>query len=162
MKKILTLPTVIVFLLTILFAGGCQNDTEQSALPAVENGSITVTIYMKAKKIDGEKHLRMYNSYDRDKKVDDKLVTEVPPGATVIWKRTWFSGIKKIEKIGSKSGEGNIFKEDAKQIPNSKTFKIEIPADASPGEEEEYDIDFLDRGDNPHSIDPYIRIRPAS
>jgi len=160
MKKNLLLLTGIVFLITVLAAGGCNKGKMPIGSTPKDfiKDSTKVKIYLKAIKIEGEIHLKMYDSNKRRHKVVDTLETFVPPGSTVIWKRTWFSGIKKIEKIGSTSGDGNIFKEDAQPIPNSKRFKLEIPKNVSPGEVEEYDIEFLDKDSNPQSIDPYLRI----
>ena len=155
MKKNLTHLTGIVFLITILIAGACISACNSKEPEAPE----IVTIYLKAKKIDGKIHLKMYDSNKPKERVVDKLETLVPPGSTVIWKRSWFSGIKKIEKISSTSGNGNIFKEEAQPIPKSKRFKLEIPKDVSAGEKEKYDIVFVDK-DNITSppIDPYLRI----
>jgi len=154
MKKILSLLTGIVALITILLAAGCSK-TGDSEGP---EDSPKVKIYLKAIEEDGEMHLKMYDSNKPEDKVIDELETLVPPGSTVIWKRTLSSGIKRIDKIGSKSGDGNIFKGDAQPIPNTKRFKLEIPEDVSSGEEEAYYIKFEDKDGKLHEIDPYLRI----
>ena len=149
MKKILTLLTGIVFLITILVAGGCN--------PAKENDFKRVIIYLQAHETNVEKHLKMYDSNDKTIVVVDTLHTEVRPGTKVIWKLVKDSGIEKAEKIGPKI-PGKIIDRDATRILFTKKFKLKIPKNAEPGEEK-YDIDFLDMESKPHSIDPYLRIR---
>ncbi len=149
-KKSLFL-TGIVFLIPMLMAGGCNR-------PQDPEDSTKVKIYLKAVEIDDVIHLEMHDSNKPANKVIDDLGTLVPAGSTVIWKRTVFSGIKKIERIASKSGAGTIFRGDAQQIGKTKRFKLEIPTDASPGDQEYYLIEFRDRDNNPQSIDPYLRI----
>ena len=159
MKKILTHLTGIVFVITILAAGSCNQTSEQNGPQALAAESETVKIYLKAVKKNGEMHLKMYNSYNRGNKVIDKLESVVPAGSKVIWERTWFNGIKEIKEISSTGGEGNIFINGAKPIPGTKRFMLEIPEDVSPGEEEEYDITFVAKRDNKEwKIDPYLRI----
>ena len=150
MKKILTLPTVIVFLITILAAGACS--------PVPPKGPKKVTIYLKAKKINGEKHLRMYDSNNPGNKVIDTLETLVNPGDTVVWKLKFLSRIKEIDKIGPKA-TGKIINKDAEKIPHTKEFKLIIPVDAPiPSEREKYDIKFKYKDGRIWTIDPYLRI----
>ena len=156
MKKILAHLTGIVCVIAILIAGGCSSVSTSKKLEDPE----TVKIYLKAKEIDGKMHLKMYDSNNRGNKVIDKLETEVSPGSTVIWKRTWFSGIKELKKISSKSDDGKLFRGDAQPIPNTKRFKLEIPTSASSGDKEAYDIVFVDKKNNEETpIDPYLKIR---
>lgn len=151
MKKILTLPTVLVFLITILFAGGCSSDEPKN--------SKEVYIYlMKAFEQNGKMHLKLYDSNDPDSVVVDTLVTDVQPGTKVIWMLVEDSGIKKLKKIGPKKA-GIILDNDAKRILFTKKLKLKIPDDAPiPGEREKYDIVFVDKDGNTWPIDPYLRI----
>ena len=160
MKKILTHLTGIVFLITILVAGGCSPEGNNGALT---KGPKKVTIKLKVKKRNGKKHLKMYDSNKPDNKVVDSLETLVMPGDTVVWEPRRFLGrIKKIEKIGPES-EGDIINIDAEQIPGTNNFRLIIPNDAPiPSEREKYDIIFKDRHDSTHTIDPYLRIPPPT
>ena len=155
MKKILSLPTVIVFLITFLVAGGCGSPLERDN--CVIKNTKRVKIYLKAIVQNGEKHLQMYDSNDTTKLVVDDLETCVMPGMKVIWKRAKNSGIKKITKIGPKNA-GKIIIKDATRVLFTKKFKLKIPKKAPYNTEEKYDIDFLDKDSKPHSIDPYLKI----
>jgi len=155
MKKNLTFLTGIVFLITILVAGGCESATTNDD----SNGSKDlkrVTIYLQAHEIDEEMHLKMYDSNDLDKVVVDTLHTVVQPGTKVIWKLVKDSGIEKVEKIGP-TNEGEIIIEDATKIIFTKRFKLKIPKNATPGEDE-YDIDFKAEDGKTWKIDPYLKI----
>ena len=92
MKKYLVLLTGIVFLFTILIAGGCKQ-----AVPHPVKGPKTVTITLKAVKIDGKKHLEMYDSNNPDLIVVDGLETTVNPGDTVVWEIISGWKLKKLE-----------------------------------------------------------------
>ena len=157
MKKNLTFLTGIVFLITILVAGACK-----PAVPPPAKGPKEVKIKLKVKKIDGEKHLKMYDSNKRSIKVVDTLETLVMPGDTVVWEPRRFLGrIKKIEKISPET-EGDIINKDAELIPGTKNFRLIIPVDAPiPSEREKYDIEFEDKSGETWTIDPYLRIRPT-
>jgi len=151
MKKILT-PTVIVFLITLLFAGGCSSP--QPLTPA------KITIYLKVIEINGEKHLEMYDSYDITNAVVDTLTTDVWPKDKVIWVPLDGGGIKKIKKIGPEK-KGKIIDKDARKMLFSKKFKLKIPKDAPiPSAKEKYDIVFEDKDGTTWPIDPYLRIPP--
>ena len=148
MKKILTLQTGIVFLITILIAGGCSNGNKLDNTTKVE-------IYVKAKEQDGRMHLEMYNAKHPDKKVVDSLYTDVLPGYTVIWKKVDQSGIKKVNHIRPIKENGKIFSEDAREVKD--LYQLIIPPDATPGIEK-YEIVFTDKDGITWCIDPYLRI----
>jgi len=152
MKKILTLPTVIVFLITILFAGGCS-----SPVPLEYK---EVTIYLKAIKENGENHLEMYDSNDPTIVVVDTLVTDVMPGTKVIWTPVDDdSGIEILKKIGPEKPD-KIITKDAEKISGTKKLKLKIPKKAPiPSKKEKYDIVIVDEDGNTWPpIDPYLEI----
>ncbi len=159
MKKILTLLTGIVFLITILAAGGCRNGNKQNEAILVENDSTRV-VYLKDTLIDGRMHLEMYNEKHPDKKEIDTLTTDVRPGYTVIWKHAHKSKIKKVNHIRPLNlikENGKIFSKEAEEVESKSLYTYEIPSTAKPGKEK-YEIIFKDKNDDFWCIDPYLRI----
>jgi len=153
MKKNLTILTGIALLITILIAGGCKSADEDDNT----NDSRKVTIYLKkVVKIDGKTHLEMYNSYATEQVVVDSLRTFVQPGMKIIWAPETDSGIKIVNKIGSSTGNGNIFDRDASRVFLSKKFKFKVP-DGAFGEEK-YDIQIEDMEGQSWNIDPHLII----
>jgi len=151
MKKILTLPTVTLFLVAILFAGGCKPESPST------RGPKKITIKLKAVEINGEMHLKMSDSNGK-KGVIDTLETLVIPGDSVIWKLKLFSGIEKIDTISPKTA-GKIMNKKAENIPGTKRFGLKIPDNAPmPSQREKYNIVFKDRDGHQWPIDPYLRI----
>jgi hypothetical protein len=168
MKNILTLPTGIVILITVLAAGGCRNSNKKNDSPKEEilndspkqgilNDS-TVVVYLKAIDQGGRKHLKMYNGKDSLNAVVDSLYTVVYPGYTVIWKKAHKSDIKKINQIRPIKKNGKIFSEGAREVKD--LIQITIPSDAEP-DTIKYDIVFTDKDDIIWCIDPYLRIPPG-
>ena len=154
MKKILTVPIVIVFLITILVTGGCKSagDTDQP------KGLEEVTIYLQAHEIDEEMHLKMYDSNDTTIVVVDTLHTYVQDSTLVIWTLADDSGIRKIKKISPKEGKGKIIPGDATGFLSPKKKKLKIPDNQKPDTEEGYYIIFRDTNGKKHKIDPYLKI----
>jgi len=151
MKKNLTLPTVTLFLVAILFAGGCN-----SAQP-VHRGPKVIRIKLKAVEINGEMHLKMSDSNGK-KGVIDTLETIVIPGDSVIWQLKFLSGIEKIDTISPKTA-GKIMNKKAGNIPGTKKFGLKIPDNAPvPSPREKYNIVFEDKDGHQWPIDPYLRI----
>ena len=159
MKKILTLLTGIVFLITILIAGGCKSagDNDQ---PILLRGEVTIYL-MEAFEKNGKKHLRMYDSNNPDIIVVDTLETLVKPGTKVIWVALDESGIEKLKKIGPKQ-RGDIIRKDAAGFLYTlftKKKKLKIPDNAPiPSEREKYDIKFKYKDGKTWTIDPYLKI----
>ena len=158
MKKNLTLLTGIVFLITILAAGGCGSGDKQSAPANLENDSTRV-VYLKDTLIDGRMHLEMYNEKKPDKKVIDHLVTVVNPGYTVIFKKAHKSNIKKVHNMRPVEGYANIFME----VDSLKRglFELEIYPDAPYDIIVKYEIMFTVKGTTKETtwlIDPFLRI----
>ena len=165
MKKILTHLTLIVFVITILISVGCSTKTESDTnLKADSKDMIRdtteVSIYLNAINQNKGKNLKMHDSNKPTEKVVDDLRTLVWPGMKVTWRRTWFSGIKEIEIIKSKNGDGNIFRNGVQQVGNSKRWMLEIPLDAGYEVQEEYYIIFKDKDGNSIKIDPHLKIPP--
>jgi hypothetical protein len=165
MKKIFTLSTGIVFLITILIAGGCDpskghkaTNTQENNKNVANDGTKRVIIYIRSIRQDGVIHLTMFDS--NGKIAIDSLITDVQPGGTVIWKLERASGIKNIDKIYATTGEHNIFKKDPAKRFLSKGYKLKVPDDAKEGEEE-YAIDYILENNTKVTIDPYLRIPPV-
>lgn len=155
MKKILPLLTGIVFLFTILFAGGCS---PSEVPPATEDLSV-VRIYVKAVKINGENHLEMYDS-NNTKRIIDDLYTDVTDGTEVYWVLTDDSGLKKIKRIRPKESNDHIMTKKAKGIFIFTGYKKHVvPVNQTPGDEEGYYIKVKDEDGKKWEIDPYLRIR---
>ena len=154
MKKILILLTGIVFVITILAAGGCSPASNHDPSKGLEE----VTIYLKVDEKDGEMRLKMYDSNKPDSIVVDDLYTDVKDSTKVIWALADQSGIRRIKKIGPKKPGGQIIIEDASGIFLTKKKKLKIPDNQTPGNEEAYYIKFKDTDGNTWTIDPYLRI----
>jgi len=162
MKKNLTFLTGIVFLITILVAGGCESETEDD--PKVPlRGEVTIYL-MKAFEDDSGKHLKMYDSNYPDSIVVDTLETLVEPGTKVFWVVLNDSGIKKLKKISPKDGNGNIMHRDASgffyTLFTGKKKHI-VPNNApKPSDKEEYLIKFKYKDNKTKTVDPYLKIPP--
>ena len=155
MKKILTPLTGIVFLIAILFAGGC---TPAEIPPAAEDLSVVI-IYVKAVKTNGQNHLELYDSNSSTIVVDD-LYTDVTDGTEVYWVLADDSGIKKIKRIRPKDTNDKIMTKKAKGIFIFTGYKKHVvPEKQTPGDEEGYYIKVKDEEGKKWEIDPYLRIR---
>ncbi|MCK5101538.1 MAG: hypothetical protein KAR17_01945 [Cyclobacteriaceae bacterium] len=174
MKKNLVLLTGIVFVITILLAGGCGSGNKQELVADVENESTTeeskediltdstkVKIYLKDSLIDGRMHLEMYEERDSCRRVINDLVTYVYPGYTVKWRKASKSNINKVEFINIKEVYGTEFSDSVRLVGDS--HQLEIPCDAKTGIII-YEIHFTvkDHKDTIYIIDPYLRIPPGS
>jgi hypothetical protein len=167
MKKNLILLTGIVFLITILAAGGCgnnkKNDSPKEEIPnnspKVKDDSTKVDIYLKAVLIDGSMHLEMYDSRKHPCPAIDGLITVVYPGYTVTWKKAAESNINQVEDIRLKTDDGKLFGNEVQEIKAKSLWTLEIPATAKP-DTIKYEIDFNVTGDKDttYTIDPYIKI----
>jgi hypothetical protein len=115
-----------------------------------------VTIYLRSVEQKERKRLAMFDS-NRNGDIDN-LITVVEAGATIIWKLDCLSGIKSITKIYSKTGKGNVFKNDPRKLPFSKGFRLQLTKDAEG--EEAYAIEYILCDETKVTIDPVIRIPP--
>jgi len=154
MKKSLLLSAGIAYLTVILVSGGCTGYNGQESTEVQEK----VTIYLRSIEINKKKHLSMFDT-NGNIDINDSLVTYVKAGGTVIWDLEKASGIKRIERIYSKS-DGPIFRKDAQEVPLSKKFKLEVPDGLIGGTQEEYFIDYYDQNGSKITRDPYLRIVP--
>lgn len=156
MKKILAFLTGAVLLITILAAGACG----RTELPKATKNMSVVIIYVKAVSINGENHLKMYDSNEPDSIKIDSLITEVEAGTDVYWVLAEQSGLEKIRKIKPKSPGGQIFHKNATGYWSQTRYKKhKVPDNAQEGEEA-YLIRVKDLEGNKWEIDPYLRIRP--
>ncbi len=115
-----------------------------------------VRIYLRSIRDDEKNRLMLFDS-NRNGAVDD-LVTIVPAGSTITWKRDICSGVKKIIRIYSKTGKGNIFRTEPRRFLCFNIFYLRVPKDAEG--EETYSIDYLLRNKTQVTIDPTIKIPP--
>ena len=160
MKKILTFLAGIVFIITILVAGGCKSASNNNDPEDKKN----VKIYCKAFKENGVLHFEMYDSTDTKRVVanltKDKLVAnhtaDVKPGTKVTWSWTNDSEIMEFVRIGP-TRKGDIIDKDAEKISGTKKLRLEIPKDATEGKEK-YDIVFVGWDGDTVTIDPYLKI----
>ncbi len=156
MKKILTFLAGIVFIITILVAGGCSQATADIGAVQVKGDSTKVDIYLREIKIDGIMHLEMYDSKKPDCEVIDNLVTVVYPGYTGTWRKTLKSEIDKILLIRFVEERGTLFSDGLRVVKG--LYELEISPKAKPGIVK-YDIVFTVKGDTTtYTIDPYLKI----
>jgi len=156
MKKIFTLSTGIVFLISILIAGGCN----LTKYPRPKR----VIIYLKAIGGKGKKQLDMRDS--NGQQAIDSLTTDVQPGTIVIWKREWAGKIKKIDSIypdipPSGIRKGIIFTSNPGKRSIGQGYIFIVPGDAETGRlPEKYKIEFTHKDNTKTLIDPFLRIPP--
>jgi hypothetical protein len=156
MKKIFTLSTGIVFLISILIAGGCN--------PTKYPRPKRVIIYLKAIGEKGKKQLDMSDSNGQH--AIDSLTTDVQPGTIVIWKREWAGKITKIDSIyptipPSGLSQGVIFTSNPRKRSIGQGYKYIVPDDAKAGRApEKYKIEFTHKDSTKTLIDPFLRIPP--
>ena len=156
MKKILTFFAGIVFIITILVAGGCSQATADNGAVLAKDDSTKVDIYLKEILIDGIIHLEMYDSKKPDCEVIDNLVTVVYPGYTVTWKKASKSEIDEIKLIRIVEEKGTLFSDGLRV--DKGLYVLEISPNAKP-DTVKYDIVFTVKGDTTNwTIDPYLRI----
>lgn len=115
-----------------------------------------VHIYLRSVKINEKDQLMLFDS-NRNGAVND-LVTVVPAGSTITWKRDRCSGIKKILRIYSKTGTRNVFRTDPKKFWCFNIFCLKLTHDAKG--KEAYSIEYLLFDKTRVTIDPIILIPP--
>jgi hypothetical protein len=118
-----------------------------------------VKIYLRSIVKDGENHLAMFDS-NRNGAIDD-LTTDVPAGATIIWKLDCCSGIKSITRIYSKEEKHTVFISEPRKRLLCKGFKLrlEIPEEKEE-RKEKYSIECILCDNTKLIIDPVIRVPP--
>jgi hypothetical protein len=165
MKKNLTLLTGIVMLITIMLAGGCNNESTKEALDELkEDPDVIVVLKAAVEREHKRKHLQMYNSYDSLNVQVDTLVTGVKSGETIIWDRKPGNGIKRVIHVRPVLENGILMPEAAKEVSydKKKVFMIKIPIVPNDTIIEKYEIVFEDDDNNTWCIDPYLRIPPPT
>ena len=115
-----------------------------------------VRIYLRSIKANERDQLMLFDS-NRNAAIND-LVTVAPAGSIVIWKHDRCSGIKKILKIYSKTGKGNVFRTEPKKHWLFNVFCLKLSKEAEG--EEAYSIDYLLKSKKRITIDPIILIPP--
>lgn len=91
----------------------------------------------------------------------NNLVTVVPSGALIIWKRDRCSGIRKITKIEAKGGKEEKFWKKLRRRFICEGFTIRAPY-VEERTRFPYNIEYLPSGEKtkPVLIDPYIDVDP--
>ncbi len=120
------------------------------------NAMKKVKIYLRSILVDKKSQLMLFDS-NRNGAVND-LVTIAPAGSTIVWKRDRCSGIKKILRIYSKTGKGNVFRTEPRKCRFFNRYYLKLSQNAEG--EEAYNIDFLLYGKTRITIDPIIKIPP--
>jgi hypothetical protein len=115
-----------------------------------------VRIYLRSLSSNEKGRLMLFDS-NRNGAIND-LVTIAPAGSTVIWKRDRCSGIKRILRIYSKTGKGNLFRAEPRKFWFFNIFSLRLPRNAEG--EEAYSIDYLLCNNTKVTIDPTIKIPP--
>lgn len=115
-----------------------------------------VKIYLRSLLANEKSQLMLFDS-NRNGAIND-LVTVVPAGSTIVWKRDRCSGIKKILRIYSKTGKGNVFRSEPRKYWFFNIFYLKLSRSAEG--EEAYSIDYLLYSKTRITIDPIIRIPP--
>jgi hypothetical protein len=97
---------------------------------------------------------------NRNGAVND-LITVVPSGALIIWKRDRCSGIRKIIRIESKTDEGKKYWEKLRRLFLCEGFIMRAPI-VKETLELPYSIEYLPygKGKEPIKIDPLIKVPP--
>lgn len=113
----------------------------------------------KQSKPDVTEKLMLYDS-NRNGAIND-LVTIVPSGALIVWKRDRCSGIRKITRIEAKEGKGAEFWVKLRRRFFCEGFIMRAPI-VKETLELPYNIEYLPYGTekNPVNIDPFIRVSP--
>ena len=83
-----------------------------------------VKIYLRSIVKDKTNYLGLFDS-NGNVSIND-LITDVLPGATIIWQLDCCSGIKSITRIYSKEKEHPIFKSNPKKRLLCKGFKLQL------------------------------------
>lgn len=170
MKNFLAHLTGIVFVITILIAGGCNQGIKDNAEGTTEAKEAVLTptskdvdIYLKDTLIEGRFHLEMYDTRDTTKKKVDSLYTVVYPGSTVTWRKAKNSNVKKVHDIHSPDVDGEFFSFGDTISLMRSLYTLDIPGDAE-FDTIKYEIvfsvknDTVDEKETSWCIDPYLRI----
>ncbi len=113
-------------------------------------------IYLRSISSNEKNRLMLFDS-NRNGAIND-LVTVAPAGSTICWILDRCSGIKRILRIYSKTGKGNLFRAEPKRFWFFNIFTLRLPRDAKG--EEAYSIDYLQYDNTKVTIDPTIVILP--
>jgi hypothetical protein len=114
-----------------------------------------VKIYLRSIVADEQNQLMMFDS-NRNGAINN-LATTVLAGSTIVWKLDRKNGIKRIERIYSKTGKGPVFMTEPHRTWICKSFVLKTSRDAEG--EEAYSIDLILCNNSRLTIDPIIIIK---
>jgi hypothetical protein len=88
------------------------------------------------------------------------IIFEVKAGKTINWLVNT-PDVKNIDSIYKKPTTTSdfIFKTGPSRIGNSKNWTATVDSTATPGQFEDYNIDWTDKDDNKHTFDPRIQVK---
>jgi hypothetical protein len=163
MKKVLTLPTVIVLLFAILFAWSCAAPIAPPSGPPIkitceaveaEDGSLLFSMW------DENDHVFATHSPTPKEslKFEADLLTDVEASKVVQWKWSRTSEVKKFVEIGPSDSKPKIFPGKADpQTPARRVLTIVTLNSAKVADEDRYYIKFIWKGETV-TIDPHLRV----
>lgn len=177
MKKNLVLLTGIVFVLTILLAGGCNPGTSKKGSEEAGGSTLleekdpkNVDIFLKESLDSGTMHLFMSSDKKSECGVIDDYLVVVKPGYTIRWKNADDSEIFRIVKIlpvGDSTFFGAVPVVETTDVDPTEVFgfsrglhKLVIPDTAALDTLLKYEIHFevRDHEDTTYIIDPYLKL----
>lgn len=156
MKKIHTKLAGLMLLSVALLTSACSS-ADDTGKPFQE--LTNVVIHCKAIEMNGDLNFEIYDAKQKGIPPED-FVTIVAPGTRVTWKWDKDSDIRKFEKIWPEK-PGKIMPGDAKRVPFTRHLRIEVPGDATEGEQK-YLIKFPGLDGNPKTVDPYLKLPRTS
>ena len=123
---------------------------------------MTVKIFLRSILHGETKSLALFDS-NRKGAIDD-LTTEVPAGATIIWKLDCCSGIRSITSVHYSSETGHtVFLREPKKRFLCKEFILKLDLEEEKeARKETYTIEYILCDDTKVTIDPVIRVPPPN
>lgn len=165
MKKKLTLLIGTVVVIAILIACDSIPEINNDKQLVTWEELDTVTIYLRAIEIEGEKRLQMYDSNYPDSLAVDSLETYVRDSTVVYWVLAPSSGLKKIIWVkpdDSGGNIGNIMPGDATGWWLFTKYKKHVVPDGQVyNATQKYKIKVKDENNDKWIIDPLLKIPPG-
>jgi len=158
MKKILSLLTGIVVIITILATGGCKKGHKQNGDALATHDSLK--IYLTDTVMSGSKHLYMSDSRKPGCGVIDNLQTVVNPGDSVFFMKGKNSKIETVDTIYQVKVIDTVF--NVIETKGKEYYVLEIDSFTPTDTIVKYVIEFTVKKDTTtYIIDPYLRIPPG-